>query len=79
MIDRDKVMTLLHKRFPGARLCDLAAAANAIVGLEPEFDALPADQMTTFECAAGGDHYTRLDVENGTIRLYRRTGPAEAL
>ena len=38
MIDREKVLTVLRRRFPGATERDLAAAANAIVGLEDEWD-----------------------------------------
>ena len=65
-------MTLLEKRFPGARLCDLAAAANAIVGLDSEFDPLLAEEMTHFHCDVGGDRYTTRHVREGAIRLYRR-------
>ncbi len=38
MIDREKVLTVLHKRFPGAGSDQLAAAANAIVGLPDEWE-----------------------------------------
>lgn len=38
MIDREKVLTVLRRRFPGATPQDLAAAANAIVGLEDEWE-----------------------------------------
>ncbi len=38
MIDREKVLTVLHKRFPGASLDQFAAAANAIVGLQDEWE-----------------------------------------
>ncbi len=38
MIDREKILTVLHKRFPTAAAADLAAAANAIVGLEDEWE-----------------------------------------
>jgi hypothetical protein len=38
MIDREKVLTVLRRRFPGASDRDLAAAANAIVGLADEWD-----------------------------------------
>jgi len=38
MVDREKVLTVLHKRFPDATSAQLAAAANAIVGLEEEWD-----------------------------------------
>ena len=38
MVDREKVLAVLHKRFPTATVADLAAAANAIVGLEDEWE-----------------------------------------
>jgi hypothetical protein len=38
MIDREKVLTVLHKRFPGATPDQFAAAANAIVGLNDEWE-----------------------------------------
>lgn len=37
MIDREKVLAVLHKRFPGATADQVAAAANAIVGLDDEW------------------------------------------
>jgi hypothetical protein len=37
MIDREKVLAVLQKRFPGSSSDQLAAAANAIVGLEDEW------------------------------------------
>lgn len=37
MIDREKVLAVLRRRFPGASEMDQAAAANAIVGLEDEW------------------------------------------
>jgi hypothetical protein len=38
MIDREKVLTVLRRRFPDATVGQLASAANAIVGLEDEWD-----------------------------------------
>jgi len=38
MIDREKVLTVLHKRFPNATSEQVAAAANAIVGLGDEWE-----------------------------------------
>lgn len=38
MIDREKVLAVLHKRFPAASSDQLAAAANAIVGLDDEWE-----------------------------------------
>jgi len=38
MLDRQKVETILERRFPGAAHEQVAAAANAIVGLKEEWD-----------------------------------------
>jgi hypothetical protein len=37
MIDREKVLAVLQKRFPGSTSDQRAAAANAIVGLHEEW------------------------------------------
>ncbi len=44
MIDREKVLTVLHKRFPGASADQVAAAANAIVGLADEWEDVTAEE-----------------------------------
>jgi hypothetical protein len=38
MIDRQKLETVLARRFPGATGPQIAAAANAIMGLEDEWE-----------------------------------------
>ncbi|MGE0461806.1 MAG: hypothetical protein AB7Q16_10595 [Vicinamibacterales bacterium] len=38
MVDREKVLTVLRRRFPDATITQLASAANAIVGLDEEWD-----------------------------------------
>ncbi len=38
MIDREKVLAVLQKRFPGSSPEQVAAAANAIVGLDDEWE-----------------------------------------
>ena len=38
MIDREKVLAVLRKRFPGSTPEQFAAAANAIVGLDDEWE-----------------------------------------
>jgi hypothetical protein len=38
MIDREKVLAVLRKRFPGGTADQFAAAANAIVGLADEWE-----------------------------------------
>jgi hypothetical protein len=52
MIDREKVLAVLQKRFPGSSLEDRAAAANAIVGLSDEWDDVTARQPELKFCAA---------------------------
>ena len=37
MIDREKVLAVLRRRFPGSTPDQLAAAANALVGLDDEW------------------------------------------
>lgn len=52
MIDREKVLAVLQKRFAGASPDQLAAAANAIVGLPDEWVDVTARQPTPDHCAA---------------------------
>ncbi len=40
MIDREQVLSVLRKRFPGAPPEEVAAAANGIVGLSQEWQEL---------------------------------------
>jgi hypothetical protein len=47
MIDREKLETILRRRFPGAPLDQVAAAANAIIGLDIQ-------ESETHPCADGG-------------------------
>jgi hypothetical protein len=72
VIDREKVLAVLVKRFPEARLCDVAAAANAIVGLAPEYAELPAADLNRFECETASRHYTAHHVASGDVRVYLR-------
>lgn len=46
MLDRDKIVAVLRKRFAGARADQIAAATNAIVGLEDDWVEIPLDQAT---------------------------------
>jgi hypothetical protein len=38
MLDREKVVAVLKRRFPGSALEQVAAAANAIVGMDDEWE-----------------------------------------
>ena len=62
MVDREKVETVLLRRFPGATRDQVAAAANAIMGLDDEWEEV------------GGDiGYLARERENGSeFRLLRR-------
>jgi len=73
MIDREKVLAVLLKRFPQAALNDVAAAANAIVGLDPEYVPVAAADLARFECVAGVHTYSSRHVANGDIRVYLRS------
>ncbi len=42
MIDRQKLESVLSRRFPGATSQQIAAAANAIMGLEDEWEEVGA-------------------------------------
>lgn len=37
MLDREKIVAVLKRRFPGSTPAEIAAAANALVGLEDEW------------------------------------------
>lgn len=45
MVDREKVLAVLRRRFPDATPTDLAAAANAIVGLDDEWEVFEPSGM----------------------------------
>jgi hypothetical protein len=76
MVDREKVLAVLAKRFPGATTDQMAAAANAIVGLDEEWEEVSEreDQMGYHYSAQCSDIcYLAQQVERGdTFRLFRR-------
>ena len=43
MVDRQKLETLLARRFPGATAHQIASAANAIMGLEDEWEEVASE------------------------------------
>ena len=71
-IDREKVLAVLLKRFPDARLCDVAAAANAIVGLDPEYGLLPPEETSRADIECARHRYSIRHVATGDLRIYRR-------
>ena len=72
MIDREKVVSVLHKRFPLASSLDIAAATNAIVGLHPEYEPLEATQISAFDCTTSHARYGIEEVATGRLRIYRQ-------
>lgn len=76
MVDREKVLAVLTRRFPGAQPEQFAAAANAIVGLDDEWE-----NVTDREDAFGDNYsppcsdicYLAQQVERGgQFRIFRR-------
>lgn len=63
MIDREKVIAVLRRRFPTAAPTDIAAAANAIVGLDDEWQ--PVAETTTLmelvDCLRRGREFRLLE------------------
>ena len=72
MIDREEVLAVLDRRFPGAPRAERAAAANAIVGLDQEFDPVPGETVHGFRCETADGRYTTRDLTAGVLRIYRR-------
>jgi hypothetical protein len=62
MIDREKVLAVLRRRFPGAPDADMAAAANAIVGLDDEWrEAESTDVRELIERLRSGHEFRLLE------------------
>jgi hypothetical protein len=79
MIDREKVVTVLRKRFPGASIENVAAAANAIVGLDDEWEdvtPLEPDLLGHLTHSCGSDCYVADLAEDSQFRLFLRRSPS---
>jgi hypothetical protein len=72
MVDREKVLVVLRRRFPGARPEEIAAA-NAIVGLAPEYRAIDVGEVLRLECRTIHASFDAGDVATGRMRLFLRT------
>ena len=77
MIDREKVIAVLRKRFPGAGPEQVAAAANAIMGLPEEwhevagFEAALTRHAGTLPCTAP-DCFVERFLGGGQFKLLER-------
>ena len=79
MVNRDKVLSVLRKRFPGASQQQVAWAANAIVGLGDEWEELAWDDP---EIACSGPippsahRYLADEIRQGTeLHIFRKRWP----
>jgi hypothetical protein len=72
MVDREKVLAVLLKRFPEGAANDIAAAANAIVGLGAEYTPITPAELVRFDCDTGRHVYAMRHVTNGDVRVFRR-------
>ncbi len=76
MLDRQKIETVLMRRFAGANRAEVAAAANAIMGLSDEWEEVPARAFDQAELRApnGGSGCDPIDDADWRrdFRLFRR-------
>ena len=79
MVDREKVLTVLTRRFAGARPEQVAAAANAIVGLDDEWEDVSGREREmgyNFSPDCCDICYLAQQVERGDqFRIFRRRKP----
>ena len=63
MLDRQKLETILVRRFPGATHDQVAVSANAIMGLDEEWEELQGNDVEALAAKVG---------EDAEIRVLRR-------
>jgi len=80
MLDREKVETILRRRFTGATREQVAAAVNAIMGLPDEWEEVLHDNEPFghhFSNNCGNLCYLTADLDEGIeFRLFRRRDAA---
>jgi hypothetical protein len=81
MIDRQKLEAILARRFPGSARPQIAAAANAIMGLSDEWEEVLHDERQFgyhYSSECGNICYLAREAEDGTeFRLFKRRELAE--
>ena len=79
MLDREKILAVLTKRFPGSTPGQFAAAANAIVGLEDEWEDVTGHEPEMgYHCSrqCGEICYLAEQTEAGAqFRFFKRRTP----
>jgi hypothetical protein len=72
MLDREKIIAVLTRRFPTAGATQIAAAANAIVGLDDEWEEVTVSMIGSCSSRC----YLKASTESGfRIRLFRSIAP----
>lgn len=71
MLDREKVVAVLKRRFPGSAIEQVAAAANAIVGLEDEWVEVQMPEDGWDRWCGNGCQLERLS-HAGPLKVFRR-------
>ena len=71
MLDREKIVAVLKRRFPGSANEQVAAAANAIVGLEDDWLEVPMPHGGWSRSCRDGCQLNRLS-SDGALKLFRR-------
>lgn len=74
MLDREKVVAVLKRRFPGSAIGQIAAAANAIVGLEDEWVEIQLPKDGPDQWCGDGCELMRLS-QAGPLKMFRRDNP----
>ena len=78
MLDREKLETLLSRRFPGASGDQVASAANAIMGINDEWEEVVGQEHDLgyhFSVQCSDICSLARDVKQGAeFRLFRRRG-----
>lgn len=81
MLDRQKIETILIRRFPGATFGQIAAAANGIMGLDDEWEEVRGDIALHGDRGPHADsrsscstvcHLVRESAGADELRLFRR-------
>jgi hypothetical protein len=82
MVDREKVAAVLKRRFPGADATQVAAATNAIVGLDDEWVELSAALLAGSGkrpvLCEGSCYLADALGGGGEFRIFKRGGDGDA-
>ena len=70
MVDREKVLAVLRRRFPGAAAADIAAATKAIVGLEDDWSEVECtDLRELLERLRSGHEFRILERQQPSLKI----------